>query len=114
MTDWIEILRAECERTSQGKVAKRLRDASGNGYPSDPLVSRLLSGTYPGEPERLRDLVEGLFGGAHVTCPVLGELRRDACSRHQNAQFASTNPTRVALYRACRGGCPNSHLEQAQ
>lgn len=103
----LDLLRAACQRSSQSAVARRLRDASGNGYPSDTVISQALSGKYPGRLDRLEALVAGLYGGAKVACPVLGEIGRDQCDRHQHAPFAATNPIRVALYRACRG-CPNA------
>lgn len=44
---------------------------------------------------------------ATVTCPVLGEMGREACLRNQAKPFCSANPIRIQLYRACRDGCPN-------
>ena len=46
-----------------------------------------------------------------VNCPVVGEIAKDRCLNHQAAPFASTNPQRVSLYKACRGGCSHSALE---
>lgn len=45
-----------------------------------------------------------------VHCPILGELAADRCLTTQLEPFSAANPLRVALYRACRGGCPNSRL----
>ena len=112
MSAWLDTLRAEAERTSLRLVAVKLR--GGNGYPSEALLSRVLNGKYPGSTERLQRLVEGYFLGASVLCPVLGEVTRDRCDHEQRRPFAATNPTRVALFRACRGGCPHSTLEETR
>lgn len=108
MRDWITALRTECARTSQRKVAQRLRQP--DGYPSEAILSQVLSGKYPGRTDRLQDLVEGAFMGAKVQCPVLGTIGRDTCAEHQARPYAPTNHLRIQLYRACRSGCPNSRL----
>jgi len=110
--DWTAILRSACDATSQARVGRRLRDAGGDSYPSDSVVSQVLAGKYPGRTERLRALVEGVYGGVVVACPMLGNLPLHECIGHQVRPFATTNPQRVALYRACRGGCPHSRLEE--
>lgn len=107
---WIETLRDHCARRSQAAIVKELQEASGSRFPSPTIVSQVLNGSYPSEPERLRALVEGLYEGAKVDCPVLGELGRDRCEAFQSAPFSAANPQRVALYRACRNHCPHSRL----
>jgi len=104
---WLARLRHEVARTSQRRVASALR--GDNGYPSETLLSQVLSGKYPGQTGRLQRLVEGYYLGATVDCPVLGSLSRAACEHHQVRPFAATNPQRVDLFRACRGGCPHAH-----
>jgi hypothetical protein len=79
----------------------------GNGYPSETLISQVLSGKYKGRTARLQRLVEGYYLGATVACPVLGEITRDACDHEQRKPFYATNPQRIALFRACRT-CPNN------
>jgi hypothetical protein len=111
MSDWLDILRAEVARTSQARVVRALKDATGNGYPSPTVISQVLSENYPGSTERLAAIVLGLWGHATVDCPVLGEIGTDACQRHQHAKFSTANPQRVTMYRACRAGCPHSRLE---
>lgn len=98
---WIEVLRQECARTSQAAVARRL------GV-SPSMISQGVRGVYTGDTERLRALVEGAFLGRRVGCPVLGEVALNECLEHQARPFAATNPQRVALFRACRGGCENA------
>lgn len=107
--DWIEALRRACERTSQGRVAAELRQE--DGYPSPAIVNQVLGGRYAHPTDRLEALVRGAYLGGTVACPVLGELRLNDCIAHQYRPFATTNPLRIALYRACRGGCPHSRIE---
>ncbi|MFP4131293.1 MAG: helix-turn-helix domain-containing protein [Thiohalospira sp.] len=104
--DWVAALRAECERVgSQARVGRSL------GY-SPSVINQILKGTYRGNVDRVREAVEGAYLGATVDCPILGDLPRDACLRHQQRPFAATNPARVQLYYACRSGCPHSHLPE--
>lgn len=99
--DWLETLREAVAKTSQRRVVEALR--GGNGYPSETLLSQVLSGKYKGRTERLQRLVEGHYLGCTVDCPVLGEITRDRCDHEQRKPFYATNPQRVALFRACRG-----------
>jgi len=103
--DWLETLRTAVAKTSQRRVVESLR--GGNGYPSETLISQVLSGKYKGRTARLQRLVEGYYLGATVACPVLGEITRDACDHEQRKPFYATNPQRIALFRACRT-CPNN------
>lgn len=107
--DWLATLRAEVAQSGLRRVTEKLR--GGNGYPSETLVYYVLKGTYKGQTARLQRMVEGYFHGATVACPVLGDITRDRCDHQQRLPFAATNPQRVALFRACRGGCPHSTLE---
>lgn len=111
MTDtaWIERLRAECARTSQRRVATRLRQM--DGYPSETVLSQVLSGKYPGRTDRLRDLVEGVYLGFRVACPLLGAIGRDDCAAWQAKPFSIVNETNVQMWRACRSGCEHSRIE---
>jgi hypothetical protein len=104
----LDLLREAVANSSAAAVARRLRDVSGDKYPSDALISRVLSGSYNHDTARLEALVQGCYGGAVVECPILGQIGRDACDRNQRAPFSPSNPMRVQLYRACRGGCPNA------
>lgn len=104
MSDWIEALRTECERTSQSRTARRL------GV-SPTMVNQALNGTYKGNIARLETLVRGELMSETVECPVLGEITKRRCLDEQARPFAPTNPQRVACYKACRSGCPHSSLE---
>lgn len=103
--DWMKVLRAECKRTSQNKVADRL------GI-SLTVVNQVLKGTYKHPTTRLEERVRGELMQETVICPVLGELSKRRCQDHQARPFATTNPTRVQLYMACRKGCKHSKLKE--
>ena len=105
MSDWIDTLRAEAERTSQGRTGTKI------GY-SATVVSRVLAGDYRGDLGSVEASVRGALMGESVDCPVIGDLPRNRCIEHQRREFAATNPMRVQLYRACRGGCRHSRLEE--
>ncbi len=100
---WFEVLRAECERTTQAAVADRIGMSA-------TVVNQVLNGKYPGRLDNVRQRVEGALMAQTVTCPVLGELRRHECLDHQKRPFAATNSVRVMMYRACRDGCPHSEI----
>lgn len=102
---WIEVLAQECERTSGNQVSKKI------GL-SAALISQVLNGKYPGDLNRVKNIVEGALMQYKVHCPVLGEITKDKCVFHQSREMAATNPQRLMLYRACRSGCPNSQLSE--
>ena len=105
--DWIAALRAEVDRTSQDRAGRLI------GY-SAGAVCGVLTNTYRSSTTRIEQAVRGALMGATIECPVLGDLRRDICIKHQARKFAATNPARVQLYQACRGGCPHSSVTQLQ
>lgn len=99
---WIDVLRLACRAPStQAQIAERI------GY-SAGAVSSILAGTYKGNLDRVQQAVEGALMNSSVECPVIGDLPRQRCVEHQRTPFTPTNPSRVALYRACRGGCPHA------
>lgn len=103
MTDWIDELRAECERTSQSAAAQKI------GY-SVAVVNRVIRGVYKGDLARVEQAVRGALMGATVDCPVVGEIPRHRCIDHQRRakDKAATNPMRVQLAKACQH-CPQSY-----
>lgn len=102
-TDWMEVLRAECERTTLATVAKLI------GM-STTTISQVLNGKYLGRVDNVKARVEGALMAATVDCPVLGTLPRHECLDHQKRKFAASNSQRVRLWRACRAGCPHSEI----
>lgn len=102
-TDWMEVLRLECERTSRTAAAKRI------GM-SPATISQVLNNKYRGRLDNVKARVEGALMAATVDCPVLGTLPRHECLDHQKRKFAASNSQRVRLWRACRAGCPFSEI----
>nr|WP_207199551.1 transcriptional regulator [Rhodoplanes elegans] len=104
MPAWVQALAEEANRTSGAAAAARI------GY-SPPVVSQVLSRTYPGDLARIQEKVAGALMGVTVECPVLGDIARDRCLDEQAKGFAATSSVRARLYRACRAGCPHSRLK---
>ena len=100
---WIKVLAAECEKTSQAKVASKLGVSA-------TVVNQCIHNKYPGDRERIKNLVEGAYMNHNVICPVLGKIPKNICMEHQQRPFAATNPQRVQLYRACHNGCKFSEV----
>lgn len=101
--DWIAVLRDEQKRTSQRLVSMRL------GL-SQTTISQVLKGNYKGNLHRIEERVRGELMNKTVECPVLGEISARKCLDWQARPFAATNPTRVAVWKACRAGCKHSNL----
>lgn len=101
--DWLVVLREECERTSLKRLAGRI------GL-SPTTVHQVLKGNYKGNLHRIEQRVRGELMHKVVECPVLGEISARKCLDWQARPFAATNPTRVAVWKACRAGCKHSGL----
>jgi hypothetical protein len=110
MENWIEELAKQCQQTSQAKVGAALRKHQPDGFPSGTVINQVLKGKYPGKTDRLKSLVEGVYMSATVKCPIVDEIPTDQCIENQSKPFTNTNPTRRALYKACRNGCEHSKL----
>ena len=100
---WLEILKREVLNQGMTKVAEKL------GV-SKATVSQVVNGKYKASTKTIQVRVEGAFMASVVECPILGEIPVNKCLEHQNKKFAATNHIRVALFKACRNGCPNSKL----
>lgn len=106
MSEWIDVLRQECDRVkSQAKVARQLGVSAA-------MVNQVLNGVYKASTDRIEALVRGELMHETVQCPVMGDVSKRKCADVQAQPFAATNPQRVALYRACRSGCPFSSLRE--
>lgn len=99
--DWIEELAAYADAQGLKRTAERV----GVGAST---VSQVLSNNYPGVLANIEQRVRGALMQQTVTCPVLDDMRRDVCLDWQAKPFHATSSLRVAMYRACRGGCPHS------
>ena len=104
---WLTVLRSECRARTQAAVAEEI------GY-SPAVVNQVLQGKYKGDLVRVERAVRGAFMGETCHCPVMGEIPVNQCLTIQKQPFASTNPQRVRLYRACRAGCVNSQIDRRQ
>lgn len=101
---WLLVLREQVAESGQRRVAKDI------GY-SAAVVSQVMNKKYAGDMAQVERRVRGAYMGETVFCPVLGEISVNRCLEIQKQPFASTNPQRVRLYRACRSGCSNSQLD---
>ncbi len=77
---------------------------------SRTAVSLLLSNQYP-SPSYHKVEVKVLAALDNVQCPLLGTLENSVCQINRELPFASTNPQRINLYRACQQ-CPNNPKSQ--
>lgn len=102
--DWVEELAGLADRAGLRGAEKAI------GYATSTL-SQVINGSYRGDLDRVEAKVRGALMGMVVSCPVLGAIGRDQCLDHQKAPRATTNSTRMRLYRACRSGCPHARLQ---
>jgi hypothetical protein len=102
--DWIVALAEEANRTNAASAARRI------GY-SPGVITGVLGAKYPGDMGKVEAAVRGALMGSVVNCPIVGEMRTDACLQEQKKTHIGTSETRAALYRACRGGCAFSRLK---
>lgn len=105
MPEWVGQLAAECEASSQNKVAARIGRSAA-------LVSQVLRAKYPGDLEAVEELFNGVFNAATVECPALGTLPANECRtwREKSRAFVNVNSLRVRMYRAC-SMCPRNRKE---
>jgi len=102
--EWVWKLAAECNRTSQRRVAAMLKrpDAPGKTY-SGAMVNMVLGGKRPlGTLGLFERAVRAALMNETVQCPVQGEIGLTECRANAARPFAATNPVRVKLWRACR------------
>ena len=94
-TAWIELLRAEAERTSIAATARRL------GY-SRPAISGVLNGTYRGNVSRIRSRVLAVLG-RQVLCPHTGAVMHiDDCRRWRARPMPMGSAGDLKHWRACK------------
>lgn len=105
MPDWVGVLAANCDVTSQAQVAIAISYSS-------PVVSAVISNTYKGNLQAVELAVRGAFNNLQAGCPVLGDIPMQRCLENQRLPFASHNPIRRELFYSCRAGCPHSRLKQ--
>lgn len=98
MTDWLDILRREVDRTSVTGVARRL------GY-ARPSISLVYHGRYPGSTDRIRARVIEVFAD-EIVCPHSGASMRPLdCRELRSGPMPTSNAKRLRHWTACRT-CP--------
>ncbi|EEW12338.1 helix-turn-helix domain-containing protein [Vibrio mimicus] len=102
---WLDELRKRVEQSSLVEVATAL------GI-SKSTISLVLNGKYPASTDKIQTLVESVFMGHTVVCPILGEIPKHKCASIQAAKHASGGPHAIRLWKACRSGCANSDLKE--
>lgn len=107
MSDWLQALAAACEapESSQAAIARRLGISAST-------VNQVLHGKYQGDMARIEALVRGELMDETLICPVAGEITKSRCQGIQKLPKAATNPQRLALWHACRNGCPHSRIRK--
>ncbi|SDF70816.1 hypothetical protein PUH89_12855 [Rhodobacter capsulatus] len=105
MPDWVSLLAAQCAKSSQNKVAKRLNRSAA-------LVSAVLRNRYEGDMGAVEEVVRGVFELATVSCPAQGELQTNICRDFQLAarKYSDINSEMIRMYRACNS-CPRYRAE---
>ncbi len=103
--DWVIRLAAECDKTSQSKVAAQLNR-------SPALVSTVLRRKYAGDMAAVEEVVRGVYLGGTVVCPAQGTISTAVCRDWMQLARSYSNQTseRVRMYRACRA-CPRLRKE---
>ena len=98
---WLDLLRAEAERTSIGKVAVRV------GY-SRATISLVLAGKDPGDMAKLERMVlAALELPMAVACPFLQlNLPTGMCHEFSTKRPPIHNPVAMQHWRACQQ-CPH-------
>lgn len=103
--DWIAALAAECARTSQSAVAKRL-------HISSAVVCQVLKGRYTGRNDRVERRVRGELMRDQVVCPVLGTISSCRCEDEQSQPYSTASRLSAAVWHACRDGCPHFRIKK--
>lgn len=102
--EWVLALAEACTAKSQKDVAEQL------GY-SASAISATLANAYKGDVREISERVRGAFLSFQVECPRKGTMDRNTCLQWQDKPFAATSADRVAMFHACRSGCPHSRLK---
>jgi hypothetical protein len=99
---WLALMRQEADRTTRQSLADRL------GY-SRTTVSLVLSGTYPGNTEKIATRAIAVLEPVLVVeCPYLGvELAIARCAEYSTQRAPTHHPIKMAHWRACQQ-CQNN------
>lgn len=105
LPDWITALAKACDASS-------LRRTAANLNISPALVSLALRNAHHARLNFIENRVREALAVDMFSCPVLGAISVADCRAEQAQPFTSVNPLRVALYRACHGGCEHGHTKE--
>lgn len=94
MPDWVRLLAAACDKSSQRLVADRL--GKSHGY-----VSRILNRKYAGSYDEAGTIVRVAYGSDQVECPVMGEMPLASCVRNRRRKGLPTNRLQHLWARHC-------------
>lgn len=94
---WLQLIRAEADRTSIAAVAVRL------DY-SRTAISLVLGGKYPGRLDKIeKKAIEVLEPPVTVFCPHLDqEIPIEQCVQFSQRKVPTHNPQKMAHWRACQ------------
>lgn len=93
------------------ELARIVSEAGNNKAAADLIginrasVSTLLANKYPAGLDKMERKIMAFCAG--IECPQLGPIDRADCQNNRERPFMSSNPQRIALYRACRS-CPHN------
>lgn len=100
LPEWVRLLAAACDQTSQREVAGKLSKSSA-------YVSRLINRSYTGDMAEAESLVRATFGAETVRCPVMGEIPLAGCRSNRRRKGPAVNLLHRLWARHCPA-CPNN------
>ena len=81
------------------------------------IAAMVAKGTYPARTDKIEARVLAVYGGATVTCPVLGGIDAAACAAHQDRAkrigLRAGNPETLRLFKCC-SNCPVRGAKQGE
>lgn len=106
--DWLRALKVECERTSQAATARKLGVSS-------PMLSQVLSGTYPASTRSIEEKVRAHIIGEFVECPVMERITKKFCLDWQDRAKRGAHVNSALhgqVFKCCLGDCPISAVKE--
>lgn len=101
LPQWVQLLAAACDRTSQQSVAERLGKSSG-------YISRLINNQYPGDMAEAERLVRAVYADDDVECPIWSAtIPLSACMSNRRRTLRPQNFVQRKYQILCPG-CPNN------
>ena len=94
LPDWVTVLAAAADRTSQAAVARLLGINSG-------YISYALRNEKPQYHQSVEYAVRGKLMAETIACPVLGEIDQSLCVRHRKNRVPPVLPEERQLRAAC-------------